>query len=151
MTPLLLALLLQASPFDRYVEQARVKLGIAQVPVTRSTDKPSAAWVQYGPGAGWMIFVRPDFLRQAPPQTQRVIAIHECCHLYIGNTRIPRHERDHDLVHAMIDGCVEWVLGPDTHSVLHYMPCNDWYPFEAIRYNRRIGKERCIEKRLSDR
>lgn len=146
-------LLLQVSmpseaEFARYVEQARRKLDIAPVRVVVSDAQPWASWVPYGPGAGWLIYVRPDFLRDAPPQTKRVVATHECCHLYIGNNRRPIRAWEVELQHAMIDGCVAWVLGPDLDATMRLMPCNDWYPDEASRYNRlHYGKERCIEKR----
>ncbi len=135
--------------FERYVEEARRKLEIARVPVEVSTRNPWAAWVPYGPGADWVIYVRPDFLRESPPQTRRVVAIHECCHLYLGNNRRYLRSWEEELLHALVDSCVGWVLGPEWHSTMYFMPCNDWYPDEATRYNIRVrGRERCVEKRV---
>jgi len=149
---LLLQLVVGETQFQKYLRQAQEKLGIAQSQVVVSddlapgfvTESPYAAWVPYGPGArGDVVYVRPWFLRDSNPLTQEIVALHESCHLYLGTSRrtlLPGEDR---LQHLMIDGCVEWLLGPRHHQVMQAIPCGRWYPYEALRYNRRINKEKC--------
>lgn len=147
MIGLLLLQLLPGASFQDHVRDACSRLQIVQAPVEVSSAKGWAAWVQNGPGAEWKVFVRPDFLRDADPLAQRSVAYHETCHLYLGNNRRNFVEGEEGLVHFMIAGCVQWLHGPQFHWAMLQMPCQHWYPSEAARYNRLIGKEHCFAKR----
>jgi len=148
---LVLILLLQAmnpeAAFRLHVETACNRLHIVQAPVELSSQRRWASWVPQGVGAGWIIYVRPDFLHEADYLAIRSVAYHETCHLYLGNDRRRYLEGEEDLVHLMVYGCVEWLHGPDFHRAMTTMPCQKWYPSEATRYNRLIGKEHCIAKK----
>lgn len=154
MTNLALLLLLQITyrpddllTFNGHVAYAQRALNISSVPVVLDMSKPWPSWVDQGPGAAWQIYVRRDFLWQADPLALRSVAYHETCHLYLGNSRRRYVPGEEALVHLMIAGCVEWLHGPDFHRAMTAMPCQKWYPYEATRYNRLIGKERCRAKR----
>lgn len=156
---LILTLLLQIHPestFSRYLREAQEKLGLIPTRVEVTTTQipgfevpvENAAWVPYGFGARpSVVYVRPDFLRESALSVQEVVAFHESCHLYIGTNRRYPSPGEIELQHLMIDGCVEWLLGPRHHHAMTTIPCGRWYPYEALRYNRRIGRSRCKEVR----
>lgn len=145
MSTLVMVLFLQSAAFERYLAAAEARLGLRPAKVVVSEQYPLAAWVQRMPPGfdGGVVYVRPDFLRQAHHYTQRVVADHECCHRYLGWPS-PYNE---DLMHLTIDGCVEWLLGPSYESVMEGIPCGRWYPREALRYFRRVGRRHCVETR----
>lgn len=133
--------------FERHVRDAYIRLQITPVQVEVSTQQPMAAWVVRSPAPVWVVFVRPDFLREADPLALRSVAFHETCHLYMGTNRRDFFPGEEDLTHRMVAGCVEWLWGFEHHTAMTTMPCQKWYPYEATRYNRLIGKERCRAKR----
>lgn len=149
---MILALLLQityhpppdsATAFRNWVRSAAYNLRIVQPVVEVTTTNRWAASVPHGPGAQWKIMVRPDFLAASDPKALRSVAYHETCHLYLGNNRRDYFPGEESLAHLMIAGCVEWLHGTEFHIAMTTMPCQKWYPYEATRYNRLIGKERC--------
>lgn len=148
---MILAILLQITylpPFHSSVAWAASKLQIPRPTVEESTQRPAwAAWVDYGPGAAWVVYVNPSFLGEADPTAVRSVAYHEVCHLYLGNNRRPFIAGEEELSHLMVAGCVEWLHGPSYHVAMTTMPCQKWYPSEALRYNRLRGKEPCRAKR----
>jgi len=137
----------QQAMFERHVRDAYMRLQIAAITVEVSRQQPMAAWVKRGPVEPWVIYVRPDFLREADPLALRSVAYHESCHFYLGTSRRDYFRGEESLVHHMVAGCVEWLHGPGFHWAMTQMPCQRWYPSEATNYNRRIGKERCVAKR----
>lgn len=156
---LLLQMLAPETTFQRYLREAQEKLGLRPTRIeVRTPSVPGfddyqtsedAAWVPYGPGTvASVVYVHPGLLRAASPLVLETVAFHEACHIYLGVGRRWPTPAEVELQHMMIDGCVEWVMGPSRfHYVMTSIPCGKWYPFEALRYNRRIGRERCREKR----
>jgi len=77
-------LLLQAALFHSYVDEARVRLGLAPVEVVLFSehydvgDGPVVAFVPDRPNT---VYILDSFLREAEPDAQRIVAYHESCHL----------------------------------------------------------------------
>jgi hypothetical protein len=151
LTPILLALFLQAGgaeSFIRYLREAQERLQIAPAPLAVVDHGSRVAWVPYGPEAPYgPVFARREFLRRAAPGILRITAYHESCHLYIGTNRRSYLHNEEDLQHLMIDGCVEHLLGRDYEYVMNTIPCGPFFPLQVVRYMKLTRKERCVEKR----
>jgi hypothetical protein len=132
--------------FSLWVQEASLRLrtpAIVKVEAAGLPGSNAAAWVDQCPRC-FTIWVKADFLQRATDDAQRIIAYHEVCHLFLskGEPLEPDDFR-YQVVHLAVHGCVQALLGKDTPEVLGQLPCQYYYPEEALEYQRLTGKVRC--------